>query len=317
MRQAIAAFVALVLCAVGTSKGAGAEEMRITVDGQARIYLLERPDARRPGPTIILLHGANGSPALVAQQTNLARFALQNGFAAVFPQSRANVWNRFLRGRETPHSVELFRGVGGPPDDIGFLKMLVAELIRSGVADPAQVYLAGLSNGGLMTLSMFCFEGSLFAGIGLIIASMPDLTAEVCRPAKPLPVVIMNGTADVVVPYRGGPVAPLGPGDRSPPSVWSTDRLESYFRSLNGCTRSPEATVLSGPQAQRIEINRSTGCASGPVHAYRVIGGTHNSVAATLSTGQVLVDFFREAGAAAPPKKAGLEERPAAGPRPH
>jgi polyhydroxybutyrate depolymerase len=297
MRQVIAAFAILMLCGVDADRGAWAEDMQIAVDGYARAYLIERPNTTRPSPTVIMLHGANGTAGSIAQQTNLARLGPQEGFVTVFPQSRANVWNRFLPGRESPQAIELFRRFGGPPNDIGFLKMLVGDLVRRGIADPARIYLAGLSNGGFMTLSMFCFEPGLIAGIGLIVTSMPDLTGEECRPAKPLPVVIMNGTADVVVPYRGGPVARLNPQDPPPFSVWSTDRLESYFRRVNGCPQSPEAAVLSGPQAQRIEVNRSTSCAGGPVHAYRVVGGTHGSVAATLNTGKVLLDFFRASAA--------------------
>jgi polyhydroxybutyrate depolymerase len=297
MRRAIAAFAILVLSGVGGDRGVHAEEMRITVDGYARTYLIERPKTTRPSPAVIMLHGANGTAGSVAQQTNLARLGPQEGFVGVFPQSRANVWNRFLPGRESPQAIELFRRFGGPPNDIGFLKMLVADLVRRGIADPSLIYLAGLSNGGFMALSMFCFESGLIAGIGLIVTSMPDLTGEECRPAKSLPVVIMNGTADVIVPYRGGSVASLNPQDPVTFSVWSTDRLESYFRRINGCTQPPEAAVSSGPQGQKIEIGRSTSCAGGPVHAYRVVGGTHGSVAATLNTGKVLLDFFRASAA--------------------
>jgi hypothetical protein len=106
--------------------------------------------------------------------------------------------------------------------------------------------------------------------------------------------VIMNGTADVIVPYRGGLVSPLKPLDPSTLNVLSTDRLEAHFRRFNGCTQPPEVTVQWGPQAERIDVNRSRDCTGGPVHAYRVIGGTHGSVATTLHTGKVLLDFFGE-----------------------
>src|SRR5207244_5542515 len=96
------------------------------------------------------------------------------------------------------------------------------------------------------------------------------------------------------VPYRGGLVAPLLPQFGPTFSVWSTDRLESYFRRFNGCPQPPEAAVLSGSQAERIEVGRSTSCAGGPVHTYRVVGGSHASVATTLNTGRVLLDFFRD-----------------------
>jgi polyhydroxybutyrate depolymerase len=267
---------------------------QLVVDGQARTFLLERPNTSRRSPTVIMLHGANGTAEGVAQRTGLTHQGPQAGFAVVFPQSRASVWNRFSPGKEPPQAIELFRHVGGPPNDIGFLKILIADLIRRGLSDPGRIYLAGLSNGGFMTLSMFCSEPRLFASIGLIVSSMPDATGEECRPAKPLPVVIMNGTADVIVPYRGGLVSPLKPLDPPTLNVWSTDRLEAHFRRFNGCTQPPEVTVQWGPQAERIDVNRSRNCTGGPVHAYRVIGGTHGSVATTLHTGKVLLDFFGE-----------------------
>jgi polyhydroxybutyrate depolymerase len=288
--------------------GASAEPMQLTVEGQSRTYLLERPALGGPRPTVIMLHGANGTAEGIAQRTGLAQQGPQAGFAVVFPQSRASVWNRFSPGKEPPQAIELFRQVGGPPNDIGFLEMLIADLVRRGLSDPDRIYLAGLSNGGFMTLSMFCSGPRQFASIGLIVSSMPDSTGDECRPAKPVPVVIMNGTADVIVPYRGGLVSPLKPLDPSTINVWSTDRLESYFRRFNGCTHAPEAAVLSGLQAQRIELGRSTKCLGGPVHTYRVVGGTHGSVATTLDTGKVLLDFFREGAV-----KSSVPQQPAIG----
>ncbi|HZC78011.1 MAG TPA: hypothetical protein VE258_09700, partial [Ktedonobacterales bacterium] len=84
MRQVIAAFAILMLCGVGADRGACAAEMQITVDGYARTYLIERPNASRPSPTVIMLHGANGTAGAIAQLTNLARLGPPDGFVAVF-----------------------------------------------------------------------------------------------------------------------------------------------------------------------------------------------------------------------------------------
>jgi Flp pilus assembly protein TadD len=135
----------------------------------------------------------------------------------------------------------------------------------------------------------------MFAGIGLVIASMPEQTGEECRPAKPLPVVILSGTADTVVPYAGGPLT-LGPFRAD---VWSMDRLLAFFRRHNGCSGSVETSALPG--AQRIELERSTNCTGGPVAAYKVVGGTHASTPNALNVGTMLLDFF---GAPAAPRPA-------------
>ena len=234
MRRSIAATAILTLCSIADASSVGAETLQLTIDGQPRTYLLERPNAGARSPTVIVLHGAGGKAERVAQLTGLAQLGPQEGFAAVFPQSRANVWNRFLPGKESPRAIELFSKFGGPPNDRGFLKSLIADLVRRGISDPARIYLAGISNGGFMTLQMFCSEGGLLAGIGLVVSSMTEAIGEECQPAKPLPMLVLNGTADEAVPYRGGAVAPL-PGQSITLSVWSTDRLLFHFRKLNGC----------------------------------------------------------------------------------
>jgi len=101
---------------------------------------------------------------------------------------------------------------------VGFLRQLVAWLMGHGIADPAQVYLAGMSNGGMMTLRMLCEAAELFAGAGTL-ANMPAGIGDGCRPKKPLPIVVLNGTADPLVPYGvfGRTdifAAILGPGTR-------------------------------------------------------------------------------------------------------
>lgn len=289
--------IALATVAVWVAASGGVdavETLNYVVNGQTRTALLARPAASRPSPTIIMLHGANGTAQGIADQTGLLRLAPQNGFVAVFPQANTIVWNRYPPGQESPQAVEFFRDRGGLPDDVGFLKLTVSNLVRRAIVDVSRIYIAGLSNGGFMTLSMVCNEAGLFAGAGLIIASMIEQAGQDCRPLRPLPIVMLNGTADVVVPYDGGPVAALSPQQTSPFSVWSADRTAAFFRKTNGCEGNPERSVLPGQSPHRIEVERATKCTGGPVTAYRVVGGTHGSTPQALSTGQMLLDFFRD-----------------------
>src|ERR1700730_13469319 len=114
---------------------------------------------------------------------------------------------------------------------------------------------------------------------------MPDELGADCRLSMPLPVLMLGGTADQVVPYAGGLVS------QSTLSVWSFERLTAFFRWLNGCDDDPGRSVISGLQ-KRVEIEYSGPCRSGPVLIYRVIDGTHDSAADTLHMGQLLLDFF-------------------------
>ena len=287
LRRRAARTIAGLLAFLAGTRDIGAESLQLTVSGQPRTFLVERPATSGPYPTIIMLHGLHGTAERVAQRTGLAQKGPQEGFAAVFPQSRAPVWNRFSPGKEPPQVIEFFRQFGGPPNDFEYLKSLVADLVQRGISDPSRMYLAGESNGGFMTLAVICTMPETFAGIGLLVTSMPEDLGADCGALTSMPVLMLSGTADTVVPYGGGIV--LG----STISVWSADRLITFFRQLNGCDGQPERSVIAGLQ-QRIEAEYSGPCRQAPIVIYRVIAGTHASTPVAVPTGQLLVDFFRD-----------------------
>jgi polyhydroxybutyrate depolymerase len=116
---------------------------------------------------------------------------------------------------------------------------------------------------------------------------MPDVLGAECRPQKPIAVLMINGTADQIVPYAGGMVQP---GNAF--NAWSAERLVGFFRELNGCAATAEQSVLPNTTRNQVEIARWTRCASAPVAFYRVVGSGHGAPR-DLDAGQVLLDFFR------------------------
>jgi polyhydroxybutyrate depolymerase len=240
-----------------------------------------------------MLHGAAGSGKQVAQATGLDQFAPRHEFVAVFPEGLGGRWNHLPPGKESAQFVRVFDPYGGPPDDVSFLKALVADLVRRGISDPKRIFLSGESAGGIMALRMLCETAGLFAGAGLLIAAMPESLGAACRPSKALPVIMMNGTADQVLPYDGGPSAPP---DRAFATgafkVWPTDQLVAFFRQLNKCPATVETVVLDR-DPRKVQIERSAQCAGGPVVAYRIVGGGHE-IPADIDLAQLLLNFFRE-----------------------
>jgi polyhydroxybutyrate depolymerase len=288
--------VVLAASVLAATPAAFAQTMQLVVDGQPRVFVLNRPAVAGPRPTIIMLHSAGGNAAREANAPGLGQLTPQHGFAAVFPEGRAERWNHLPPGREATAFAELaFKDAGGALDDVKFLKLLVADLVRRGVSDPKRIYLAGRSAGGLMTLRMACEDAGLFAGIGLLIAGMSEPAGAVCRPAKPLPVLLLNGTADQVIPYGGGTVGGMdGTPGRGVFAVWSAERLVEFLRRLNGCTEPAQMSVVSLQGGEQIEFERSSRCAGAPIDFYRVVGGGHNANPAGLDVSRALVDFFSE-----------------------
>jgi polyhydroxybutyrate depolymerase len=262
--------------------------MQLLVNGGVRTFLLDRPAAPGPHPTIVMLHGYTKDAVDIAQATGLAQLAPSQGFAAVFPNGIGHQWNHYPPGKELPFYVTESQKFGGVPDDAAFLKTLISDLIKRGVADPKRIYLAGESNGGFMAMRMICADAQMFAAVGLLIAGMPDLLGADCRPAKPVPFLMVHGTADRTVPYGGG-VVPVG----APVAVWPSERTAAFFRELDGCVEPPQRSVLPGEHPHTIEIEHSLRCSGGPVIFYRVVGAGHARWP-DLNVGQLLLDFFRD-----------------------
>jgi polyhydroxybutyrate depolymerase len=275
----VAAAVAALIGLVPLPAAAGSAES-IMVGGRARSFVLERPALQGSRPTIIMLHGVGGG---IRQFGDLPQLALDADAVTVVPHGIGGRWNFFPSGQESQKDRQFFQQYGGIPDDVGFLKELVADLVARGIADPRRIYVAGLSLGGVMALRMACTDAGIFAAMAVLIAGMEETSGAECQPANPLPLLIVHGTADQVIPYAGGQTIR---GD----SVWPTERLAGFFRRLNGCTGAPIRSVAM-QYPQRIEVDSSTVCSGGAVVLYRVVGGGHE-VPAALSVGQRVLDFF-------------------------
>jgi polyhydroxybutyrate depolymerase len=198
-----------------------------------------------PRPTVLVLHGATGTAALTLRWTGFAEATASRGFAAVYPD-----------------------GI-----DVAFLRALVDRLVADRVAQRDKVFIAGISNGGMMSFTMMCKASELFAGIGTVIANMPA-GVEPCT-LKPVPLVMVNGTADPMVPYRGGGVG--FSGERG--MVDSVEQTLARFIKVDRCTGTPVsrtlATTSSLAKTSVVRIDWQ-GCSSGTsVTLYRVDGGGH------------------------------------------
>ena len=287
-RRAIQVITISVMTMFMTVCGLAAESMQLNVNGKIRAYLVEQPTQPGPRPTIIMLHGYTKDAAEIAGVTRLAQLAPRQGFVAVFPDGLGHQWNLYPPGKELPFYIKDSQKFGGIPDDVAFLKMLVANLVQHGISDPKRIYLAGESNGGFMTMRMICTDAGMFAAIGVLIGGMPEAIGVNCHPAKPLPFLMIHGSADRTVPYGGGVVS-VG----APITVWSTERTVAFFRQLNGCAEPSQLSVAPGQHSYKIEIERSIKCFGGPVVFYRVVGSGHARWP-DLNVGQLMLDFFRD-----------------------
>ncbi|MBO0763051.1 MAG: prolyl oligopeptidase family serine peptidase [Hyphomicrobiaceae bacterium] len=261
MRRIVRATMLLALALVfGAS--ARAEEYSIkTRDGLRGAIVL--PAERPRAPTVIVLHGALVSAEFTLSWYGFVEEGVRHRFATVFPRGIDLLWND---GRNAVWT--------SAADDVGFLRRLVRALIARGVADPARIYIAGVSNGGMLALRMVCEAPELFAGAGVIIASMPTDVGGICHLRQPMPIIMFNGTDDPLIPYGGGAVGLTSWQG----TVWPVERTAAFLARGNGCGPPTKAVFARGADSGTSRVVRLDWAHCSSEHGvtlYRVEGGGH------------------------------------------
>jgi polyhydroxybutyrate depolymerase len=299
----LAPFALLAACAPATAQPAF-QLRTLTHDGQTRTWHEAIPAACAARtarcPLVVVLHGGGGRTGgeQFATGTGLAAEASARGYILLAPDALGDNWND---GRP-----ELAAGI----DDVGFIEAMVANVrVRFGV-DPARIFAAGASNGGLMSYRLACESGGLFRAVAPVIANMGEWLLGHCRPGTPVSLLMMPGTADPLIRYEGGPVA-AGRRDRG--KVVSSDRTLDYWRGAMGCTGSPRTDRFDPVRdSTAVAISRFESCRGrAKVLRWTVEGGGHTwpgragaplrawlvgPTATEFSATKVIMDFFDSTG---------------------
>ncbi|MCK0207835.1 prolyl oligopeptidase family serine peptidase [Starkeya koreensis] len=240
-----------------TREAARNSERTLVSGGLTREYILHLPKNAPPGPLplVIALHGALQPAGMMQRYLDLDAVADREGFAVAYPKGLNLLWND---GRS---SIAGFIPLLYKRDDGRFVVDLLDKLAAQGIADPSRAYLMGFSNGGFLTAYVACRFAERFQAYATMMMTVPVGYSDSCRPSKPVPILLMNGTYDPIVPMFGRPT----PGAR----LMSADATAALFARLDGCAK-PE--VASAPHAR---ITRWTRCAPGGEVAYYEVAGGH------------------------------------------
>lgn len=141
-----------------------------------------------------------------------------------------------------------------PADDIAFFNQMLDQLGTKFSVDTSRVYAAGLSEGGFMSLRLGCALGDRIAAIAAVGAAMPK--TMICLPSRPVPLVMINGTSDPVVPYGGGTEHNL-----ELPIISVEDSAKAWAK-INRCEEKPEKSKLPAHAKGGMEtkVDTYTGC---------------------------------------------------------
>src|SRR5262245_57954968 len=137
--------IALLLALLGLAAAASAQPFTpgettrtIVSGGLTRSYLLHVPpsyDGVSRVPLVLDFHGVTSTAEVQASFSGFRALSDIYGFVVVWPQGVNNAWNGGICCASTP-------------DDVAFVRQLVAQLRTDGKIDASRMYVTGLSNGG-------------------------------------------------------------------------------------------------------------------------------------------------------------------------
>jgi polyhydroxybutyrate depolymerase len=208
------------IIAAGQTKSQQIEgEMKI--DGNTRSFLTYIPATSRESklPLVISLHGGLASPKGMFHLADFRPIADREKFIVVCPASK-KMW----------HDGADIHGI----DDVKFIDQLISYTIKTYNADPDRVYVTGISNGGFMTARLACQLNQRIAAVAIVAATLNE--GEGYEPKQPIPALFMHGTADPIVPYKGGKLF----GRRA----YSQDAVIDKWIALDHCAKTALVTNI-------------------------------------------------------------------------
>nr|WP_081687179.1 IucA/IucC family protein [Glycomyces tenuis] len=138
------------------------------------------PEGEAELATVIVLHGWPGSGWGMRTASNMDVLAEREGFMAVYPSEPNEQWDASADG-----------------DDASFLSDLIDTLVEHWSADPERIHLAGISNGGDMTLAASAvLSGEVAAIAPLVPAGTGGVYEAVEGLEAPVPMVALVGEDD-------------------------------------------------------------------------------------------------------------------------
>jgi polyhydroxybutyrate depolymerase len=233
--------------------------------GRTRTYTIHLPRGisdERAFPLVIMLHGGAGNSEHAARMSGFSTLADQENFIVVYPDGTGRLgevlltWNA---GNCCGYALD------NNIDDVGFIRALIEKLERDHPINPKQIYVTGMSNGGMMAYRLACELADKIAAIAPVAGA---LNVE-CKPTAPISVIAFHGMADQHVLFEGG--APRVRADPHPREDKSVAYAMNFWAQHNRCAPTPQRD-----ERGNIIHDTYTNCANGTaVELYAIKGEGH------------------------------------------
>jgi len=221
-----------------------------TWNGFTRLYSIYTPAVVQPAPALVMaLHQTTNGPSSNPPLTVCTRgegwdkLANMYGFLVLCPiatykafgTSGAFFWQAYSTDSYFPTD----------PDDSGYLASLIVTMEANYGVDPAHVFVAGMSSGGMMTQRMCIDHADLVAACAPVSGTVWVGTPTSNLPVQPVSILEFHGDIDPLIRYCGGLFYGWGESLIVTPSM---DTDVNYWLAADGLPANPTALCTGAGQ---------------------------------------------------------------------
>ncbi|MEO5579082.1 MAG: PHB depolymerase family esterase [Gemmatimonadaceae bacterium] len=243
----------------------------ITTDGGVRRYRLYLPSGyhgKRAFPLVVMLHGCTQDADNIARGTRMNSAADARKFVIAYPEQPASAnalrcWNWFAPAHQQ-------RDRGEP----ALIAGITRQVMKDTNIDSARVYIAGVSAGAAMALTLMYSYPDLYAAIGMHSGIAYGVAGSVGEGVKVMGAGagepgVLGGTAARVMGGRARaiPAIVFHGGADAVVKVVNSGQVVSQLRDANVLAGKMNAAAASAPVIQRGET-------SGGFHYSRLVFGS-------------------------------------------
>ena len=227
----------------------------------------------------------------------------KHGFVVVYPDGYKGHWNDARLSSNFPTRKA---GI----DDVAFTKALINEIRAKNDIDAKRVFIAGYSNGGQMVIRLIHEWPYSFAGAMIIAATQPvAANFQTFSRETSLPILIIHGTSDPIVPYNGGIASLWGLNPRG--LGLSARETAHYYAQRNHIDSKPTTSTLEqgSKNAPLVNVEEYSETGKYSVKLVSINGGGHvvpnpykkavfllGKTATHVNSAELLRDFFQLPG---------------------
>ncbi|HVZ31446.1 MAG TPA: PHB depolymerase family esterase [Polyangiaceae bacterium] len=229
-----------------------------SANGITYSYIIAVPksvDPNRKAPLTVVWHALGSDPEEARSLTPIDAKAEAAGSLLVFPRSPDQSW-------DVGSCCTSIAG-GKSRDEEVFARELVKEVQSKVCVDEKRIYTTGFSNGGMMSQFLACKMADVFAAATPMGSTLTIDPAQ-CNPSRPIPMFLINGTADPLVGYD----QPSFAG-----GISVVDDVK-FWATKNMCTGEPEQYLQQGKTTCKVYKQ----CAAGVELAFCSVEGMGHCV---------------------------------------